>query len=46
MQNILLKTGPLALMGAVSYVAVPIAIGRHKRYSGQQEVAPNSATET
>lgn len=46
MQNFLLKTGPLALMGAASFCGVPIAIGRHKRYSGQQEIAPNSATET
>ena len=46
MQNFLLKTGPLALMEQHPFVAFPIAIGRHKRYSGQQEIAPNSATET
>jgi hypothetical protein len=34
----------LALMGAASFYGGPEASGHHKRYSGQQEIAPNSST--
>ena len=34
----------LALMETASFYAVPIAIGRHKRYSVQQETAPDYFT--
>jgi hypothetical protein len=37
-----MKPKPLALIEAASFCAVPIAIGRHKRYSGEQEQLLNS----
>ncbi|WP_262916432.1 hypothetical protein [Flavobacterium pectinovorum] len=39
-----MKTTALALMEATSFCGVPIAIGSHKRYSGQQESAPYKTT--